>query len=141
MILFEYDTGFPLPEDWDEEKVRKWLEECIRKFQVKVNSLIYTFLDDEQMQTVNLQIFDRDYLTDTITLSYETEGVYDGEIYISLSRVRENTAQYGSGYLKELLRVIIHSFLHTIGYGDQTEDEKKAMHCLENECLKYYERL
>ena len=140
MILFEYDTGFPLPEDWDEEKVRKWLEECIRKFQVKVNSLIYTFLDDGQMQIVNLQIFNRDYLTDTITLSYEQEKDYGGEVYISLERVRDNARKYNTSYLNELLRVIVHSFLHTLGYNDHTTDEKQQMRCLEDECMKYYTR-
>ena len=138
MIIFEYETDFPLPDDWDEQKVRTWLEECIRKFQVKLDSLVFTFLDDERMREVNRAVFNRDYYTDTVTLTYDTGETLSGEIYISLPRVRENAQKFETTYANELLRVMIHSFLHTLGYNDYTDDEKKQMRCWEDECLRYY---
>ncbi len=139
MIIIEKDTEFGLPENYNREKLISWLHSCAKKFQIKINQLSISFLDDNGLQQINNEVFNRNYLTDTITLSYrESEGIFSGEIYISLQRVESNARKYHTTYLKELLRVVIHSFLHVIGYEDKTEEQKRRMKCLEDWCLEYY---
>ncbi len=138
MIFIENETSFPLPCSFNENQTVSWLEECLNKFQITENQIVITFLNDEQLLNVNKHIFNRDYLTDTISLSYKEENKISGEIYISLERVYENSQNFDVTYLNELLRVIVHSFLHVIGYADDTPEQKERMHCLENLCLQYY---
>ena len=139
MILIEKNTDFPFPHAFDKEKLILWLEQCIKKFQIKINTLTISFLNDNDLLEINKTVFNRDYLTDTVSLSYKEDGhAYSGEIYISLERVKDNAEQYQTSYFNELLRVVIHSFLHVIGYDDHTPGEKEAMRCLEELCLDIY---
>ena len=65
-------------------------------------------------------------LTDTISFNLEDKcEAIDGEIYISLNQVSENAKEYNQDIGKELKRVIIHGFLHLVGYDDQTPGDKK----------------
>jgi rRNA maturation RNase YbeY len=139
MILIEKNTDFPYPGGFDEEKIVRWLEKCAGKFQIKINNLIISFLDDSALLEINKRVFNRNDLTDTVSLSYqEGANTYSGEVYISLERVKDNAEPYQTTYFNELLRVVIHSFLHVIGYDDHTAGEKKAMRCLEDLCLDIY---
>ena len=82
------------------------------------------------------QYFQIDVLTDIITFNLEENGdPIEGEIYISLNRVSENAMEYKQDPDRELKRVIIHGFLHLLGYDDQTAEEKKAMTNLEDHYL------
>ncbi len=139
MIHFEYDTSYPMPENWNETKTIAWINACLEKFQVQCNQLIINFLDDKSLLQVNQSVFNRDYLTDTISMAYqEGTNLYSGTVYISLERVYENAIQHNVSYHDELLRVIIHSVLHIIGYDDSTRDERERMRCLEDLCMDYY---
>lgn len=51
----------------------------------------------------------------------------EGEIYISLPRVKDNARTYNQQPGRELTRVIIHGGLHLIGYDDEDRASKKAM--------------
>ena len=75
-------------------------------------------------------------LTDIITFNLEEERApIEGEIYISLNRVLENAREYKQDNKIELKRVIIHGFLHLLGYDDQSPEEKIIMTKLEDHYL------
>ena len=65
---------------------------------------------------------------------YEKENV-EGEIYISLPRMRENAKNFNEPVSKELGRLIIHGILHLLGYEDESKASKKMMVQKENEYL------
>ena len=92
--------------------------------------------NDNKLHQLKKQYFHQDVLTDVITFNLEDEGdPLEGEIYISLNRVSENSRKFKQNIGKELKRVIIHGILHLLGYDDQTPEEKKAMTRLENHYL------
>jgi probable rRNA maturation factor len=62
--------------------------------------------------------------------------VIEGDIYISVDRVKANAKENGVPYLVELQRVMAHGLLHLVGFGDKTQSEIRAMRAAENESLE-----
>ena len=82
--------------------------------------------EDKKLRKLKKTYFHKDILTDVITFNLEEEGEpIEGEIYISLERIRENAQKFKQDIAIEIRRVIIHGCLHLIGYDDKTLEEKK----------------
>ncbi len=85
------------------------------------------FCSDEYLLDVNRQYLNHDYYTDVITFSYAEHNQLNGDIFISVDRVKENAVIFDSSFIKELYRVIIHGVLHLMKYVDKTEEDKEFM--------------
>jgi len=98
--------------------------------------------DDSALNRLKKQYFDDDVLTDTISFNFnKSDQPVEGEVYISVDRILENAEQFNTGFPRELALVIIHSFLHLIGYEDSSPTDKQQMerrqqHYLEQVTLK-----
>ena len=62
----------------------------------------------------------------------------NGDLFISVERVRENAVKYEATEEEEMLRVIIHGILHLLGYDDSNDEERQAMRKKEDLCLRKY---
>ncbi len=106
---------------------------------VRKVGLNYIFCTDGYLLTMNRQFLKHDTLTDIITFDLsEKTGELNGEIYISVERVRENAEKFGVTYNEELHRVIFHGALHLCGFGDKKEADKIEMRRMEDKCLRTY---
>ena len=77
--------------------------------------------------------FDLNHFTDVIAFNLEEDkNPLDGEIYISIDDVLENSGQYKVTFNNEFKRVIIHGLLHLLGFKDETNKQKNEMTKLEN---------
>jgi len=112
----------------DRTKLKKFIEAAFRKEKKKLRSLNYIFCDDEEVLRINRQYLKHDYYTDIITFELSNKGEpVEGEVYISVDRVKENSVNLSEPFYKELQRVILHGALHLCGYGDKSQQEKKEM--------------
>ena len=118
-----------------------------------VSNLIESILVDENKKITNLSVvltnkkylnmlkkkyFDMDHYTDVIAFNLEDEDEkIQGEIYISIDDVLENSTIYKVTFNKEFKRVLIHGVLHLIGYNDISDEEKNKMRELENTHLDF----
>ena len=94
--------------------------------------------NDDRLYELKKKYFNKDLLTDVISFNLEEDGdPIEGEVYISLERIKENAIRFNQGIEVEFKRVIIHGCLHLIGFDDQTNKDKKKMTSLENYYLKY----
>lgn len=110
-----------------------------QKKQKAIQSLQYVFVDDHELHQINLDFLKHDTLTDIITFDLgTTSSTIDGEIYISLDRVKENSATLNTLYFEELIRVISHGLLHLIGFKDKTSKDVATMRSKEEECLSLW---
>ena len=90
--------------------------------------------DDNTLRLMKKEYFNQDIYTDVIAFNIE-EDPFEGEIYISHQRVKENAEKYKQSFHRELKRVIIHGVLHLCGYNDQTSEEKSIMTSMEENYL------
>jgi probable rRNA maturation factor len=82
---------------------------------------------DKYLLNMNIEYLQHNYYTDIITFNYVEGKLISGDLFISIERVKENSIEFNSIWIKELYRVIFHGVLHLIGYNDKTADEKKVM--------------
>jgi probable rRNA maturation factor len=125
----------------NKRKLSAFLDDLVHKHLKNVEkiSLDYIFCTDAYLLSINQQFLNHKTLTDIITFDLsENETMLQGEIYVSVERVKENAEKFDVGYEEELHRVIFHGALHLCGYKDKSEADIKKMRAGENNCLKQY---
>ncbi|MFT3748881.1 MAG: rRNA maturation RNase YbeY [Agriterribacter sp.] len=121
----------------ERNKLKKFIQQLFKKEKTALGSLQYIFCSDDFLLEVNKQYLKHNYYTDIITFNLG-ENVIEGEIYISIDRVKDNAATYKTSFKKELHRVIFHGALHLCGYKDKLNEEKKIMRAKEDRYLQEY---
>jgi rRNA maturation RNase YbeY len=125
MNFFEEDINYQLA---NTELVRKWVTDVVSDHQKSLGECNIIFCSDKYLHELNLQYLQHDTLTDIITFDYSSESsCLEGDIFISIERVAENAESYSPSFETELHRVIIHGFLHLLGYKDKSEEEQRLM--------------
>tara|TARA_A100001391_G_scaffold77961_2_gene50317 strand:+ start:387 stop:803 length:417 start_codon:yes stop_codon:yes gene_type:complete len=133
MIEFNFETDFELK---SRMKIQKWISEIIISEGFEEGEVLYIFCDDEYLHKLNVSFLGHDTLTDIISFDYRVGKQINGEIYISVERVAENSKDFKTNFEDELHRVMIHGILHFCGYKDKTALEEGAMRSKEDEALK-----
>lgn len=123
--FFSEGIRFQLPHP---RKTTSWIKNSIKQEKRKLSVFRLIFCSDEFLLELNIQYLHHKTLTDIITFDY-SEGLksLNGEIYISIDRVRDNAVKFKKSFDNELHRVIIHGVLHLIGYNDKTAKDKSTM--------------
>lgn len=131
-IIFNVeDVDFQLVK---EETISNWIESTIEKEGKKLGALSYIFCSDDYLHKLNVEYLNHDTLTDVITFPYNSNPV-EGDIFISIDRVKDNAQDLNIPFETELHRVMIHGVLHLCGYLDETDDEEAIIRQKEDECL------
>ncbi len=113
--------------------ISSWIRTTIHEEGFKLEQLNFIFCSDEYLLQVNRDYLDHDYYTDIITFSQAEDPAFiEGDIFISLDRVKENAGLYQVSVSQELKRVMIHGVLHLCGYTDASDEEKEIMRAQEN---------
>jgi rRNA maturation RNase YbeY len=135
MIEFNFETDFELK---NQSKVQKWIAETIISEGFELGEIVYVFCDDEFLLKLNIEFLDHDTLTDILSFDYGVGKQINGEIYISIERVAENSKDFNTKFDDELHRVMIHGILHFCGYKDKSDSEEKSMRKKEDESLEKF---
>ena len=131
--FFNEDTPYKLPQ---KIAVRQWLTSQAKQEGVAVGELNYIFCSDEYLLQVNRDHLNHDYYTDIITFdNSDDEGVIEGDIFVSVDRVADNSQTQRTSPIDEMHRVLAHGLLHLCGYGDKTDEEVALMRKKEDEWL------
>jgi rRNA maturation RNase YbeY len=135
MISFNYETEFQLD---NETQFSDWISRVILSENKKEGDINYIFCDDEYILEINKQYLDHDYYTDIISFDYSVCNELNGDIFVSIDRVKENATDFNATFDEELKRVIIHGILHYCGYKDKSEEDEALMRSKEDEKTKMF---
>ena len=120
-----------------------------------------TFVTNERSHQLNLEYRDTDRPTDVISLEYKPEipftfeeedladnpelaemldefDSYIGELFISVDKAREQAADYGHSFEREMGFLAVHGFLHINGYDHYRPEDEEEMFTLQEEILTAY---
>ena len=118
------------------DKVSEWITNIIEIHDYELVNITYVFCSDDYLHEINVEYLDHDTLTDIITFdNADEEGIVEGDIFISIDRVRDNAKDLKTTFEDELHRVLIHGVLHLLGFKDKTEEQEALMRKQEDSSL------
>ena len=135
-IIFHLDSGAGRLNQ--RKRIKQWIKEVIEEEKRNTGQINIILSTDAYLLKLNKKHLSKNYYTDIITFDYSEQKFLNGDLFISVERVRENAVKYGATEEEEMLRVIIHGILHLLGYDDSNDEEKKAMIKKEDLCLRKY---
>lgn len=135
MINFHYETDFLIE---NPAEYSSWIERIISSESKNSGEVNYIFCDDDYLFKINVDYLDHDTLTDIISFDYSDHLNIQGDIFISIERVKENAKEYNVSLENELRRVMAHGILHYCGYKDKTEEDSKIMRQKEEEKIALF---
>ena len=132
---FNEDIAFP--------KVKRritsnWIKQVISIEEKRVGDISFIFCSDEYLLDVNRKYLNHDYFTDIITFDDVEGNLINGDIFISVDRVKENSIEFETSFDNEIHRILIHGVLHLLGYKDKAKKDKIVMTEKEDFYLKLF---
>lgn len=134
--FFSKSLPFKVP---NPRKTSSWIKSAVLRERHQVGELNFIFCTDEELFAMNVEYLNHKTYTDIITFdTSDTPGVIEGDVYISIDRVRENAELFGKPFEDELRRVMIHGILHLLGLKDKSPGQKIVMRKKEDAYLSLY---
>lgn len=116
-----------------------WLSKLCESHDSILGEINLIFCSDEYLLNMNREHLDHDYYTDIITFNYNDTKI-NGDLFISVDRIRDNASSEGVDFGNELNRVCAHGVLHLIGFNDKTDEQQTEMTKQEELALKIVPR-
>jgi rRNA maturation RNase YbeY len=135
MISFNYETDFELD---NEEQYEDWISRIIESEGFDEGEINYIFCDDEYLHKINVEYLDHDTLTDIISFDYTVGNLIQGDIFVSVERVKDNANDFNVSFEEELKRVLSHGVLHYCGYKDKSPIDEALMRSKEEEKMQMF---
>jgi len=135
MIEFNYETEFTLE---NEGAISNWISNVIKSENKKVGEINYIFCDDEYLLQINQEHLQHDFYTDIISFDYTVGNEINGDVFVSVERVKDNALDFNVSFEEELKRVLVHGVLHYCGYKDKSEADVLLMRSKEDEKIAMF---
>ena len=135
MISFNYETDFELE---NEAQYEDWISRIIESEGFDEGEINYIFCDDDYLHKINVEYLDHDTLTDIISFDYTVGNLIQGDIFVSVERVKDNANDFNVSFEEELKRVLSHGVLHYCGYKDKSLEDEAVMRSKEEEKMQMF---
>ncbi|MFT9848657.1 rRNA maturation RNase YbeY [Aneurinibacillus sp. REN35] len=122
--------------------LQRALEEAARTEDVE-GEVTVTFVDNDRIHELNREYRGIDRPTDVLSFAMNDEGEEEmeifleegmeeipnmlGDIIISIPKAQEQAEEYGHTFEREMGFLVVHGFLHLMGYDHETEEEEAEM--------------
>ena len=125
--------------EFNQESIRGLLEMVLSENKHQSADINIIITDDDSLRQMKKEYFNQDVYTDVIAFNID-EDPFEGELYISYDRVKDNAEKFNDSFEGELKRILIHGTLHLCGFDDQTKEDKSRMTSMEEDYLKKFSR-
>jgi rRNA maturation RNase YbeY len=122
----------------DKIKIKSWIKTIVELEKKKLGQINFVFTSDAELLKTNIEFLNHDTYTDIITFDYCEGKLINGDIIISVERVKENSKKFKVEFDSEIKRVIIHGVLHLCGYKDKSKKDAEVMKGKENWALNKF---
>jgi probable rRNA maturation factor len=93
-------------------------------------------LNSEDMIKLNKKYRGINSDTDVLSFSYNDEKMTTiGDIFVSHKKIIEQSTRYGHSVHRELAFLVVHGFLHILGYDHDSKENEVKMLSKQNEIL------
>lgn len=101
--------------------------------------LSVSFVNNEEIRTINREYRNKDQSTDVISFALEEETedemkiigddipIVLGDIIISVDKAKEQSKEYEHSLQREMGFLAVHGLLHLLGYDHMTPEDEKIM--------------
>ncbi|OGY48383.1 MAG: rRNA maturation RNase YbeY [Candidatus Buchananbacteria bacterium RIFCSPHIGHO2_02_FULL_39_17] len=121
-----------------------WLNKAVRILKIKKKfEVSVAVVNDESIKKLNRIFRGKNKVTDVLSFA-ESEGQikffgdknFLGEIIICYPQAVRQAKAFRHDVAQEIANLLIHGFLHLLGYDDQTEKQSKVMEELAEKIIK-----
>ncbi len=126
----------------DLKKINYIVDYLVKYFSIKSDAIFsISFVDKNVIHQLNKEYRNIDRVTDILTFCQNEDKIdnsFDlvlGDVVICLDEMIENCIYFKESKNKELLRLLIHGFLHLLGKDHKTNDVEKEPMLIEQENL------
>jgi len=121
--------------------IRQSIRLCLKEENTNINQVevFLKFTTDDEIKEINNQYRHIDKETDVLSFPvYEKDDLNKvdintevplnlGDIIVSISKVVEQSKEYGHTFKRELIYLIVHAMFHLLGYDHMNASDKKIM--------------
>ncbi len=130
----------------DIEEEKKLIEFALKHENLTNVTFNVIFVDSKTIRELNKNYRNIDRETDVISFALEDgEGNINfefgrllGDIYICVSKMKDQAKEYGHSIKREMGFLTIHGLLHLLGYDHMTKEEEEVMFKKQEEILNAY---
>jgi probable rRNA maturation factor len=138
---FEEDDSF-----FSEESISKLLDECLtfsgtKIAQAKNYQIGISFVTTNEIKKLNLKYRGNDSATNVLSFGTnnddeaKTKDFLLGDIVLCREIIKNEAKKYSKSYENRLKHMIIHGFLHLIGFDHEENDERISMEEIEKKIM------
>lgn len=103
---------------------------------VPAGELSITFLTDPALAKLHADFLDDPTTTDVITFEGDESLGHAGDVCVSADTARAYSEKHDKDFSEELLRYVVHGWLHLAGYDDLEPRKKRRMRAAEDRAVK-----
>jgi probable rRNA maturation factor len=138
VIDINISTDCKLSLSYNSNNINKLSKKVLNSENFTDGNISIVLSNREYLSKLKKDYFNIDVYTDVIAFNLEDKNdCLDGEIYISIDDVIENSNIFSKSFNDEFARILIHGILHLLGYDDKTKIQKDKMSQLENHYLSF----
>lgn len=144
-VIFESERNYRQIDRKIKSLIRSAIAICIDKTGFELDyELNVLFTGNDKIKAINYEQRNIDKITDVLSFPMvvmnngkiiEDTGDYDvdtgkiilGDIVVSVDKAVEQAQEYGHGFEREVVFLVIHGLLHLLGYDHETVKEEKIM--------------
>ena len=114
--------------------INKVLTTAENKLQIRNKTINIILINNEEIKDINKTYRNIDEETDVLTFP---DGYLNnlGDVFISIPKCEVQANDFEHSFNRELGFLVVHGFLHALGYDHQAEDEEKEMTELQEQIL------